>query len=351
MLAGTPFIRRVARAGEGIHGLNFREARDQDQTPMATESAVSRADIEAVRARIGAHVRRTPLLETASPLSGAPPVSLKLELLQHSGSFKARGAFNNLLLRQAPSVGCATASGGNHGAAVAYAARQLGVPARIFVPSIAAPAKIAKIRAYGADVRVEGQDYFDAQALCDAYVAATGALKIHPYDALETIAGQGTVGLEWEQDLACLGLAALDTVLVAVGGGGLISGVASWFEGRVKLVGVEPEGSRAMDAALRAGGPVEVPIQSIAADSLGARQIGALAYAICKSRVEGVALVRDAEIVEAQRQLWRDYSLIAEPGGAAAFAALFSGAYVPGAGERVGVLICGSNANLGVFAA
>jgi len=318
---------------------------------MASENAVARADIEDAHERVRAHVRRTPLLETASPQPGAPPVSLKLELLQHSGSFKARGAFNNLLRRQAPAVGCATASGGNHGAAVAYAAQRLGVPAKIFVPSIAAPAKIAKIRAYGAGVHVEGNDYFDAQALCDAYVAATGALKIHPYDAVETIAGQGTVGLEWERDLARLELAALDTVLVAVGGGGLIAGIATWFGGRVKVVGVEPQDSRAMDAALRAGGPVDVPIGSIAADSLGARKIGELAYAICKSRVERVALVSDAQIVTAQRQLWRDHSLIAEPGGAAAFAALLCQAYVPRAGERVGVLICGSNANLATFAA
>jgi len=316
---------------------------------MASDSAVGRDDIQSAHERIKTWVRRTPLLETASPIAGAPPVSLKLELLQHSGSFKARGAFNNLLQREAPPVGCATASGGNHGAAVAYAAQRLGVRAKIFVPAIAALPKIARIRAYGGDVRVEGKDYFDAQALCDAYVAESGALKIHPYDALETIAGQGTVGLEWEQDIGRLGLQALDTVLVAVGGGGLISGVASWFENSVKIVGVEPEGSRAMDAALRARGPVQVAIQSIAADSLGARKIGELAYAICKRRVERVALVSDAEILAAQRVLWRDYSLIAEPGGAAAFAALFSGAYVPGARERVGVLICGSNADLAAF--
>jgi threonine dehydratase len=290
-------------------------------------------------------------METVSPMPGGASVSLKLEGLQHSGSFKARGAFNNLLQREAPAVGCATASGGNHGAAVAYAGQRLGVRAKIFVPSIASPAKIAKIRAYGADVHVEGKDYFDAQALCDAYVAATGALKIHPYDAVETIAGQGTVGLEWERDIARLDLRALDSVLVAVGGGGLISGIAAWFDGRVKVVGVEPEGSRAMDAALTSGEPVEVPIDSIAADSLGARKIGALAYAICKPRVERVILVSDGQIVAAQRQLWRDFSLIAEPGGAAAFAALYGGAYVPSAGERVGVLICGSNANLATFAA
>jgi threonine dehydratase len=306
---------------------------------MIAESAVSRADIEAARERIQPHVRHTPLMETASLRPGGAPVSLKLELLQHSGSFKARGAFNNLLQREAPPVGCATASGGNHGAAVAFAAHRLGVKAKIFVPSIASPAKIAKIRAYGADVHVEGQDYFDAQALCDAYVAQSGALKIHPYDAAETIAGQGTVALEWEQDLARLGLAALDTVLIAVGGGGLISGVAAAFEGRVRVIGVEPMGSRAMDAALRAGGPVEVPIQSIAADSLGARQIGALPYAICRSRLERVVLVEDADIVAAQRLLWRDCSLIAEPGGAAAFAAWLGGAYAPAPSERVGVLI------------
>jgi len=296
-------------------------------------------EIEAAHARIAPHVRRTPLLEAAG-------VSLKLEFLQHTGSFKPRGAFNNLLTRSAPAAGVATASGGNHGAAVAYAAARLGVKAKVFVPRIAAPVKIEKIRAYGADVHVEGDTYNEALALCEAHIVATGALGVHAYDARETIAGQGTVGLEWERDLERLGLPKLDTVLVAVGGGGLISGIAAWFAGRTRVVGVEPEGSRALHAALAAGTPTDVTVQSVAADSLGARRVGALNFEICAGAVERVALVPDAAIVAAQRALWRDFDIVAEPGGAAAFAALMCGAYAPAAAERVGVLLCGGNADL-----
>ena len=216
------------------------------------------SDIRSAHARIRGHIRRTPILETSSPIAGAPPISLKLECLQHTGSFKARGAFHNLLTRPAPAAGCATASGGNHGAAVAFAAQKLGIRARIFVPEIAAPAKIAKIKAYGAEAMIGGASYAEAQERCDAYVAESGALSIHPYDAVETIAGQGTVALEWEEDLERLALTKLDTVLVAVGGGGLIAGIAAWFAGRVKVVGVEPEGSRALHAALEANAPVDV---------------------------------------------------------------------------------------------
>jgi threonine dehydratase len=319
---------------------------------MSPEPAsITRADIEAAHALIRAHIRRTPLLEAAPAFDGAPPVSLKLESLQHTGSFKARGAFHNLLTRAAPAVGCATASGGNHGAAVAYAAAKLGVPAKIFVPSISSAPKVAKIRGYGAVIHIEGADYFDAQALCDAYVAETGALKIHPYDAPETIAGQGTAALEWEEDLTRLGLAPLDTVLVAVGGGGLIAGVAAWFDPGVKVIGVEPEGAASMAAAFAVGEPVEAPIQSIAADSLGARRVGALPFSICRERVERIVQVNDDSIRDAQRRLWRDFNLIAEPGGATAYAALVSGAYAPGPAERVGVLICGGNADLAAYAA
>ena len=308
------------------------------------------ADIRAAHVRIGGHIRRTPILETASAVAGAPPLSLKLECLQATGSFKARGAFHNLLTRPAPAAGCATASGGNHGAAVAYAARRLGIRARVFVPEIATPAKIAKIKAYGAEAVIGGVSYAEAQQRCDRYVAESGALSIHPYDAVETIAGQGTVALEWEEDLERLGLGKLDTVLVAVGGGGLISGVAVWFTGRVKVVGVEPEGSRALQAALEANGPVDVTVSSIAADSLGARRAGDLNFAIAKRFVSGVVLVTDEAIAEAQRRLWADLSIIAEPGGAAAFAAIASGAYRPEQDERVGVLVCGSNADLAAFA-
>ncbi|HYA73463.1 MAG TPA: threonine/serine dehydratase [Roseiarcus sp.] len=323
-----------------------------DSEPQQTQpTTLSRAEIRAAHARIAPHVRRTPILEAASPLAGAPQISLKLEFLQHTGSFKPRGAFLNLLTRRAPAIGCATASGGNHGAALAYAAGKLGVRARIFVPEIAAPVKIAKIKAYGAEVVVEGATYFDAQALCDAYVAKSGALAIHPYASRQTILGQGTVGLEWEEDLARLGAAPLDTILVAVGGGGLIAGVAAWFEGRARIVGVEPEGSCALHAALAAGRPVDVCVQSVAADSLGSRSVGELNLAIARRAVDHVALVSDEAIRAAQLGLWRDFSIVAEPGGAAAYSALTSGAYRPAPGERVGVVVCGANADLATLAA
>ncbi len=312
---------------------------------------VTPADIRAAHARIAPHIRRTPVLEIPSPASGAPALSLKLEALQHSGSFKARGAFNNLLTRPAPPAGCAAASGGNHGAAVAYAAASLGIAAKVFVPEIATPAKVARIRACGAEAVVGGANYADAQARCDAYVAASGALKIHPYAAPETVAGAGTVALEWEEDLARLGLAPLDTVLIAVGGGGLVSGVAAWFAGRVRVVGVEPEGSQALTAALAAGAPVDVAVRSVAADSLGATRVGDLNLAIAQRFVAETALVPDEAIRDAQRRLWRELQIVAEPGGAAAYAALLCGAYRPAPDERVGVLICGANADLAAFAA
>jgi threonine dehydratase len=312
--------------------------------------AVTPSDIRFAHARVRAHIRRTPILETASPIAGAPSLSLKLECLQATGSFKARGAFHNLLTRPAAVSGCATASGGNHGAAVAYAAQKLGIRARVFVPEIATAAKVAKIKAYRAEAVIGGASYAEAQERCDAYIAESGALLIHPYDAVETIAGQGTVALEWEEDLERLGLTKLDTVLVAVGGGGLISGVAAWFQGRVKVVGVEPEGSRALYAALEANEPVDVSVKSLAADSLGAKRVGELNFDIAKKFVSGVVLVKDTAIVEAQRQLWAEFSVIAEPGGAAAFAAIASSAYLPARDERVGVLVCGSNADLSAFA-
>ena len=303
------------------------------------------SDIRSAHARIRGHIRRTPILETATPVVGAAPISLKLECLQYSGSFKARGAFHNLLTRPALAAGCATASGGNHGAAVAFAAQKLGIRARVFVPEIATPAKIAKIKAYGAEAIIGGGSYAEAQERCDQYVAESGALLVHPYDAVETIAGQGTVALEWEEDLERLGLRKLDTVLIAVGGGGLIAGAAAWFAGRVKVVGVEPDGSRALHAALEANAPVDVSVKSIAADSLGAKRVGELNFKIARRFVSSVVLVTDSAITQAQRRLWADVSVIAEPGGAAAFAAIASGAYRPEQDERVGVLVCGANAD------
>jgi threonine dehydratase len=313
-------------------------------------AAVTPSAIRSAHAHIRGDIRRTPILETASLIDGGQQLSLKFECLQATGSFKARGAFHNLLTRPASTAGCATASGGNHGAAVAFAARKLGIRARVFVPENATPAKVAKIKAYGAQAVIGGASYAVAQERCDAYVAESGALPIHPYDAVETIAGQGTVALEWEEDLERAGLEKLDTVLVAVGGGGLIAGVAAWFRGRVKVVGVEPEGSRALHAALKADRPVDVTVNSLAADSLGAKRVGELDFDIAKSFVSGVVLVKDAAITEAQRSLWAEFSIIAEPGGAAAFAAIMSGVYQPDRNERVGVLVCGSNADLKTFA-
>jgi threonine dehydratase len=341
-----------------VRAANFSKARRLDRSlgvalyPQGKigMTAVTQPDIRAAQALIAPHIRRTPLLEAASPVDGAAPISLKLEFLQHTGSFKPRGAFNNLLTRAAPPAGCATASGGNHGIAVAYAAARLGVKARIFVPEIAPAVKIAKIRAQGAEVIVEGALYDDAQALCDEYVRTSGALAIHAFESPLTIAGQGSVGLKWEADLARLGLAPLDTILVAVGGGGLIAGIAAWFGGRAKIVSVEPEGSRAMQAAFAAGEPVDVAVKSIAGDSLGARRVGQTVFAIAAQAGVQSTLVSDAAIVDAQRALWRDFCVLAEPGGAAVYAALLCGAYQPSRDERIGVLLCGGNANLAALA-
>jgi threonine dehydratase len=306
----------------------------------------TRAAIAAAHARIAPHIRRTPVWTLPEAFGHAGPVSLKLEYLQHSGSFKARGAFNTILSNDIPAAGIAAASGGNHGAAVAYAAHELSLRARVFVPEIASPAKIAVIRSHGAEVVIGGARYADAQVACDAFVAETGALRVHPFAAASTMMGQGTVGLEWEQDGP-----PLDTVLVAVGGGGLISGIAGWWKGRVKVVGVEPEGSRALHAALEAGRPVDVEVHSVAADSLGARNVGDLVHAVCRDAVDHVALVTDDAIRDAQTRLWRDWRIASEPGGAAALAALISGAYRPVAGERVGILLCGANVELSTLAA
>lgn len=311
--------------------------------------APGRAMVAATAERIAAHVRATPLLETRPGEFGvAAALSLKLELLQHAGSFKTRGAFANLIGARVPPAGVTAASGGNHGAAVAYAAGRLGLKARIFTPAIASPAKLAAIRSFGADVHVEGERYADARALCEAYAARTGALDVHPYDATATVAGQATTFLEWE---AQRGAAGLDTVLIAVGGGGLIAGACAWFGGRVKIVGVEPEGSRALHAALEAGEPVDVAVDSVAADSLGAKRIGALPFALARAAGVESLVVPDAAILEAQRRLWRDARIAAEPGGACALAALVCGAYRAAEGERVGVLACGGNVDLDRLAA
>jgi threonine dehydratase len=307
---------------------------------------VSRADIEAAGLRIAPHIRTTPILELPRGALGGDfiPV-LKLEFLQHAGSFKPRGAFNTLLSNAVDATGVAAASGGNHGAAVAYAARMLGHKARIFVPDIASPAKIAAIRACGADLVIGGERFDDAQAACDRYVAETGALKIHPFAATATIAGQGTLAQEWDQQ------APIDTALIAVGGGGLVAGAASWWrEMNTRVIAVEPDGSRALQAALEAGKAVPVEVNSVAADSLGAKTVGDLVFAICKDTIAQTLTVPDSAIIDAQKLLWNSLRMAIEPGGATALAALLSRAYVPSPGERVGILVCGANIELSKLA-
>ncbi|MEX2631291.1 MAG: serine/threonine dehydratase [Tistlia sp.] len=310
------------------------------------ESAIDRAAVSATEARIRPYVRRTPLIEVAAEDFGLGglPLTLKLEFLQHSGSFKARGAFANLLLREVPEAGVVAASGGNHGAAVAHAARTLGIRARIFVPSVASPAKIARIEASGAELVVGGDLYADALAAAEACVAETGALAVHAYDQRETLLGQGTAGLELERQAAASESRGIDTLLVAVGGGGLIGGVAAALAvSGIKVVGVEPEAAPTLFEALRAGRPVDAPAGGLAADSLAPRRVGELMFPIARERVERVVLVPDAAIAEAQARLWAVLRIASEPGGAAAFAALLSGAYRPAPEERVAVLLCGAN--------
>ena len=347
---GRPFPEPPGRDSHGIPVAIWTYWPDRPplQDTAMTENPVPRPMIEAAAQRIAGHARITPVMRLGTGAFGSEAdISLKLECLQHAGSFKTRGAFNNLLLLDLPAAGVAAASGGNHGAAVAYAARARGVKATIFVPEISPPPKIEAIRRFGAEVVIGGAQYDDAQAACDRFVAETGALKIHPFAAKETIAGQGTLGREWQEQEPDL-----DTVLVAVGGGGLISGIAAWFAAsKVKVVGVEPAGSRALQAALEAGGPVQVDVASIAADSLGARNVGPLVHAVCKDTVDHVVLVPDSAIAEAQVTLWRDLRLAVEPGGAAALGALLCGAYRPTPGERLGVLVCGANVDLGKLAA
>lgn len=307
-------------------------------TPGST--LVTPTAIELAAERIWLKIRRTPMIEVDSSDFGLDigKVGLKLELLQHTGSFKARGAFANLTSGLVPAAGVAAASGGNHGAAVAFAARALGIKARIFVPSISAAAKVARIRSYGAELVVEGDRYVDALAGSEAYVAKSGARQIHAYDQAETLIGQGTLGLEIESQAPDL-----DTLLVAVGGGGLIGGIAAWYGGRIKIVGVEPEGAPTLHMALAAGRPVDAPQGSIAADSLAPKQVGALMFPIARQLVATVALVSDEAIAKTQGLLWESLRIVAEPGGAVALSALVAGAYRPVPGERVGVIICGGN--------
>jgi threonine dehydratase len=296
--------------------------------------------IRATYDQIAPYIRRTPIIEVDGADFNLERISitLKLESLQHAGSFKARGAFTHLLTRSVPPAGVVAASGGNHGAAVAFAAMRCGVKAKIFVPSVASPAKIQQIRAYGADLVVGGDRYADALAASEICVAETGAMPIHAYDQVETLLGQGTVGLEFEQQTDHL-----DTLLVSVGGGGLIAGIAAWYGGRIRIVGVEPEQAPTLTRALEAGHPVDVDTGGIAADSLAARRAGELVFPIVQRFVDRTVLVTDEAISDAQKSLWSSLRVVAEPGGAAAFAALLSRQYLPQPNERVGVLVCGGN--------
>jgi len=301
---------------------------------------ITRDRIIAVHQLIRPHIRRTPTVEITGADFGLDSINLvlKLELLQHSGSFKARGAFTNLLTRTIPGAGVVAASGGNHGAAVAFAAMKLGIPARIFVPTVCSSEKRERIRSYGADLVITGERYADALTASEAWAAESAALRIHAYDQVETLLGQGTVGLELEEQAPNL-----DTLLVAVGGGGLIGGVASWYSGQVKIIGVEPETAPTLTLALQAGHPVDSPAGGIAADSLAPKRVGELMLPIAQTHVQSVLLVCDPAIQQAQEALWKVLRIVAEPGGAAALAALLSRRYKPEPGERVGVLVCGGN--------
>ncbi len=299
----------------------------------------SRGDIEVAAGRIAGHARRTPVITLeAQPFDLDLDLSLKLELLQHTGSFKPRGAFNRILSAEVPEAGVITASGGNHGQAVAYAAKRLDLAAEIFVPEGSPPLKAERIRAHGARVVVTGQYYDDAMEACLERAAETGALLVHPYDQPEVVAGQGTLGRELAEQLP-----KLDTVLVAAGGGGLVAGVAAWYRGDVRVVSVEPKSCPTLAAAWQAGKPVDVEVGGVAVDSLGARRVGDVVFEVAREHVAESVLVDDEAIVEAQRLLWDRLRVLAEPGGATSLAALVSGAYVPRRGERLAAVICGGN--------
>ena len=309
-------------------------------------SQVDRDRIARTYETIRPFIRRTPVIEVDGSDFGLDGVSLvfKLEFLQHSGSFKARGAFTNLLMRDIPDAGVVAASGGNHGTAVAFAAMKLKKPARIFVPEVASPTKLQRIREYGADLVVTGERYADALAASEIWAAQSGALAVHAYDQVETLLGQGSVGLEFEEQSP-----KLDSLIVAVGGGGLIGGIAAWYGSRIRLVGVEPEAAPTLTRALEAGRPVDAEAGGIAADSLAPKRVGELMFPIAQMHVKSVVLVSDESIQEAQKALWNGLRVVAEPGGAAAFAALLSGRYRPGPGEKVGVLVCGGNTTAVTF--
>jgi len=306
---------------------------------------ISRTEIQDAGRRIAKHVRRTPILALEEKAFGIDArVFFKLECLQHAGSFKPRGAFNCILSSKIGEAGVIAASGGNHGAAVAYAAHKLGHPAEIFVPIITPKNKVDRLKKYGAAITITGNSYSEALEASRKRATETGAVAIHAYDDARVLAGQGTLGMELEEQVR-----GLDSVLIAVGGGGLIGGVAAWYQDRVRVIGIEPERAPTLHKSLAAGQVVDVETGGVAADSLGARRAGELMFPIAQKFVSQSLLVSDEQIIEAQRVLWHQLQLIAEPGGATALAALLSGVYKPRSGERVGVVLCGSNADLAKF--
>ena len=301
---------------------------------------LSRERIQTTERVIRPYIRRTPVLEVDGSEFGLDSIKIvfKLELFQHGGSFKARGAFTNLLTRNVPAAGVVAASGGNHGVAVALAAMKLGKPATIFVPSVASPAKLDRIRSYGAELIIAGDRYAESLEASELWMKESGALPIHAYEGDETLLGQGTLGLELEEQDP-----EIDSLLVAVGGGGLIGGVAAWYQNRVKVIAVEPTEAPTLQLALKAGRPVDSPAGGVAADSLAPRQVGQQMFPLAQRFVQSSLLVEDSEILDAQKRLWEATRIIAEPGGATAFAGLLSGHYKPERGERVGVIVCGGN--------
>jgi threonine dehydratase len=309
---------------------------------------VERRDIVEAAARIRGRVRRTPIHRHEPgddwfPWGGC----FKLEFMQYTGTFKARGAFNRILSAAErgeldPAVGIVAASGGNAGLAHAYAAAAIGVPATVFVPTTSSPAKLHRLETYGATVVPRGIEYANAFEAAMQHVADTGAVYCHAYDQPEICAGAGTLGLEVLDQLETLGQE-VDTVLVSVGGGGLMSGVATAVEGRSRVVGVEPVQAPTLSRALAAGEPVDVAVSGVAADSLGARRLGAIAWGVATRTGVTSVLVEDKAIVSARQQLWDRYRLAVEPGAAAALAALTSGSYRPAQHERIAVVLCGAN--------
>lgn len=302
------------------------------------------AEIGVAYERIRERIHKTPIIH-ARDLGLDTPIEVKLENTQLTGSFKVRGAFNNLISREVPEAGVVAASGGNHGAAVAYAAKALGHPARIFVPELAGPSKIALIRSTGAELVVVPGTYAEALSAARVYEDQTGAIQVHAYDDPATVVGQGTMMLEWEAQ----GLENVDTILIAVGGGGLIGGALLWLQGRRKVVAVEPETCATLYSARAAGRPVDVEVGGIAANALGAKRIGDICFDLASQFDTPVVKVTDEAIATAQRNLWQGLRQWVEPAGAAALAALASRAYVPAKAERVAVLVCGANPAPGPF--